>query len=264
MLTNAQRSTGPRTPAGKARIGTNAVTHGGYASLNAIERGYFREDPLDLQAIVDSYIDLLQPRNDVERQAAIRIAHRHVQLDRLRRFEAAQLTELLAPGSGGVPDDHVFDLMAEAKLYAEAAEILRQEDSAAYSTAEWDVLLHTAATEDLTLAATYSAIDPDDPDAFAELHETILSSIVNMHGGSIQEAADELDAKSAASRSALPSSADEYDAARRGLIRCWSNLLGVSSSATSRISSALDVEIRRFFQIRAISDAADTEDPPAA
>lgn len=63
---SAQRSTGPKTPEGKARVSQNAITHGGYASIRAINRGHFREDQAELQAIVDGIKADLQPRNLLE------------------------------------------------------------------------------------------------------------------------------------------------------------------------------------------------------
>jgi hypothetical protein len=56
---NAQLSTGPKSPAGKARVATNSCTHG-LCSRNAILP---EEDPAEFQALLAGLLSEFQPTN---------------------------------------------------------------------------------------------------------------------------------------------------------------------------------------------------------
>ena len=56
---NAQLSTGPKTPEGKAKIATNSRTHG-LCSRNAILP---EEDPDEFHALLDGLLSEFQPAN---------------------------------------------------------------------------------------------------------------------------------------------------------------------------------------------------------
>ena len=72
---NAEKSTGPRSAAGKIVSATNALRHGAYASTAAaIPRGRFAEDQADVDAYVEGIIRSLSPRDDLELAQANRIA----------------------------------------------------------------------------------------------------------------------------------------------------------------------------------------------
>lgn len=59
---NANRSTGPRTAAGKDRSSRNAIKHGMYArSSLAITEGPFAEDKDQVEAFLDEISDDLDP-----------------------------------------------------------------------------------------------------------------------------------------------------------------------------------------------------------
>ena len=59
---NATKSTGPRTPEGKARSSRNSTVHG-LTGKSPILPG---EDPGDLRALVAQYRDALHPQGQVE------------------------------------------------------------------------------------------------------------------------------------------------------------------------------------------------------
>ncbi len=59
---NAQKSTGPRTPAGKARASANAITHG-LSSPLAPGTLLHTEDPAAFQAVLDEYVATYQPQH---------------------------------------------------------------------------------------------------------------------------------------------------------------------------------------------------------
>lgn len=94
---NAQRSTGPRTPQGKARSARNALKHGIYASAAAaIPGGHFEEKQAEVDAFIDTIVDALDPRDGLEEAQAERIAVYYLQLRRLNRFEAEALVAATA------------------------------------------------------------------------------------------------------------------------------------------------------------------------
>jgi hypothetical protein len=100
---NAQRSTGPRTPAGKRRSRANALTHGVTADqIDAVPRGLFAEDPAQEQAYIAGIVESLAPRDAIERVQALMVAKRYRQARRLDRLEAVSL------GAAGTvaPEEH--------------------------------------------------------------------------------------------------------------------------------------------------------------
>ena len=89
---NAQKSTGPRTPAGKAESSRNATTHGLTARRAPIMRG---EDPAEFEAFAQALRDDLRPRGAAERVLVDRIIELSWKLRRVPAAEAA-LDETLA------------------------------------------------------------------------------------------------------------------------------------------------------------------------
>jgi hypothetical protein len=80
---NATRSTGPRTPEGKASSSMNAVTHG-LTAQTAVLRG---EDRGQLEALSESLMRELAPRGVVQRLVAERIVSLTWKLRRVARAE---------------------------------------------------------------------------------------------------------------------------------------------------------------------------------
>ena len=86
---NAQRSTGPKTQAGKERSRFNALKHGCRARLPILPG----EDPEAYQDRLDAWIDKFQPRDAVEAYMVERTVHASWQLDRADRAEVAAMVE---------------------------------------------------------------------------------------------------------------------------------------------------------------------------
>ena len=70
---NAKKSTGPKTPGGKARVRENAIVHGAYArSVTCITHGPLAEDLAEVEAFQAHMLEDLDPRTAVERALAVR------------------------------------------------------------------------------------------------------------------------------------------------------------------------------------------------
>ena len=85
---NAQKSTGPRTPEGKNRSRFNAVKHGMTARTIVLPN----EDASVLQMRLETWVNDLQPRNDVEKTLVEQAVHASWKLERADRAEVARLS----------------------------------------------------------------------------------------------------------------------------------------------------------------------------
>ena len=86
---NAKKSTGPRTPGGKARSRRNAITHG----LTAREIILAHEDPAKFEALTEDLHLRFKPRDALEEELVGRVAGLLWRLKRVPVFEAALLDE---------------------------------------------------------------------------------------------------------------------------------------------------------------------------
>lgn len=90
---NAEKSTGPKTTAGKSRSAQNATSHGFYkVELEPISAGLLSEDPVEFANSCQELIEGLAPRDGLERQQARVLIAAYRRLERLDRFETAALT----------------------------------------------------------------------------------------------------------------------------------------------------------------------------
>ena len=84
---NAQRSTGPKTPEGKARSALNALQHGIRSSLAVIPGESLEE----FETLYDAIRDDFQPTDSMEEILVRQIASAEWRLQRIQRAEAALL-----------------------------------------------------------------------------------------------------------------------------------------------------------------------------
>jgi hypothetical protein len=104
---NANKSTGPRSSAGKTKSSQNAVKHGVYATRDLpIRRGAFTEDPDEVAEFFDDIIASLEPRDPIQLEEAGNIARIYLRLRRVARLEAESIAGRDEPLSGPAnPDD---------------------------------------------------------------------------------------------------------------------------------------------------------------
>src|SRR5690348_3725757 len=101
-IENAQKSTGPRTSAGKARAAMNALTHGVLAKTNVV----FGESEAEFERLTDELTESFQPLGGYETMLLERVIGSIWRLRRLRRFE----TEILSYRFGRDLADQLAEL----------------------------------------------------------------------------------------------------------------------------------------------------------
>lgn len=106
---NAQLSTGPKTPEGRAACRMNALKHG----LTARQIVLCDESPEDFEAFIGEIIATLKPGDPVEIQLAERIAVCAWRLRRSYRIEAAMFENVRRSWANGAPTitsriEHLF------------------------------------------------------------------------------------------------------------------------------------------------------------
>ena len=123
---NAQHSSGPKTPEGKAASAHNATSHGLSASFTVLPH----EDHSAYAGLIETLRKELGPATEHENFLVARMAESRWRLDRTHRFEAIAYEQLLDEGDRANPDHiivrklanrtaNVFDLL---QRYATAAE----------------------------------------------------------------------------------------------------------------------------------------------
>ena len=88
---NAQRSTGPKTPEGKARSSRHAIKHGLLAKQILLRSHDPNEEQADFDELLESLLEDLAPANSLEQLLVERIAVCYWRLRRAYRFEAQSI-----------------------------------------------------------------------------------------------------------------------------------------------------------------------------
>lgn len=111
---NAEKSTGPRTEAGKAKVARNALRHG----LRAEKVTAFDESDADFVAFHAAQRDAFAPADDIEEQLVERIALCAWRLRRIYRIEAEMFTAFrrTSPQFHDTEIATVFDVAADEMI----------------------------------------------------------------------------------------------------------------------------------------------------
>jgi hypothetical protein len=113
---NAQFSTGPVTPEGKARSAANATRHG-FRSQTTLIPG---EDPTEFEALLDELTRHFDPADLTEQRAVREMADAEWRLRRCRGMQEDILFEAAAAREPGAPLHHTLqDVLANHPLYAQ-------------------------------------------------------------------------------------------------------------------------------------------------
>ncbi len=101
---NAQKSTGPKTVAGKARASRNALKHGLLAKDVVITGTDFNENRAEFDAFLADLCSELKPQGLIEETLVERIATCYWRLRRVQRFEVAAIRGALDTPDPDAPD----------------------------------------------------------------------------------------------------------------------------------------------------------------
>ncbi len=88
---SAQKSTGPKTPEGKARSSQNALKHGFFAQTALL----YYESPEDFVALRDAYLAEYSPQGPTEVHFVMEMANAQYRLRRVRGMEADLIQKLI-------------------------------------------------------------------------------------------------------------------------------------------------------------------------
>ncbi len=92
---NAKKSTGPRTPKGRAVSSRNAITHGLHACNIILKSPHLTEDRSQYEQLVDSLIDELNPEGILQEHLVLKIANCLWRYRRVINAETAQINRQL-------------------------------------------------------------------------------------------------------------------------------------------------------------------------
>ena len=101
---NARKSTGPRTPEGKARSSKNALKHGLLAREAVITSGLAAENPAEFQALLADLREELRPEGVIQETLVERMATCYWRLRRAQRLEIAAIHGTLDKPAAATPD----------------------------------------------------------------------------------------------------------------------------------------------------------------
>jgi hypothetical protein len=122
---NSQKSTGPRTPAGKEKSRLNAIKHGLCARIPVLPG----EDADAFRRRFDGFMDALQPRDDVELFLAEQAALAAWRAQRADRAEAAHLAAILRAARIGAESGRREEVAALGRWLL-AARVREKQDAA--------------------------------------------------------------------------------------------------------------------------------------
>ncbi len=107
---NARKSTGPKTPTGKARSARNSIKHGLLSADVVVATGDGAERPQDFHALLDRLVQQFDPRDAIEHALVERVAACFWRLRRAQRFEVGALHEALDQSRRHPDDDQLAKL----------------------------------------------------------------------------------------------------------------------------------------------------------
>jgi hypothetical protein len=116
---NAQASTGPRTPEGKAAVRLNAVAHSMTSKTTVLPH----ESQEEYNTLLQSFVNAYQPASDHEHLLVERVAQAHWRVQRCYGVERAFLENRIAAAQEESPD--IDPDAAMARMFIDKAEASR-------------------------------------------------------------------------------------------------------------------------------------------
>ncbi len=117
-ITAPGRSTGPRTPAGKAVSSMNRLTHGCRSEQTILRH----EDPAEYTALIQGWLNQYNPQNPAERQLVDQTAHaQRILMRNQRRFDEVEYEKNMHFRHWTEDQNHEYALALRYKVSAERA-----------------------------------------------------------------------------------------------------------------------------------------------
>ncbi len=107
---NARKSTGPRTPEGKAVASRNAITHGLHACDIILKSPHLTEDRTQYEQLVDSLIDELKPKGILQEHLVLKIANSLWRYRRVINAETARTNRQLESAADDIRRGHLLTI----------------------------------------------------------------------------------------------------------------------------------------------------------
>ncbi len=144
---NAQLSTGPKTPEGKAASARNAATHG----LSSVFQVLAHEGQSDFDEMLAAYQTEFAPQTENERFLVQQLTQARWKMSRIERYQALAFDQLL--------DSEIDELNPEARLVAKLAEKTKDLPALLHRYAVSAERSYHRAVRDLTQARTRESRD---------------------------------------------------------------------------------------------------------
>ena len=137
---NAEKSTGPRTEAGKARSSMNALRHGGYVQVcSPVVATLLGEEPDAIEQLHEELVRDLDPRSPVELMQATAIAQQLINLQRAHRLAAP----LVDGAENSEQDNAQFEATQDVFQFWEVlADIAARKDEPALDNVPYETVAH--------------------------------------------------------------------------------------------------------------------------
>jgi hypothetical protein len=172
-IANAQKSTGPRTPEGKARSSRNALKHGRYASPITAVAPATRTERDVYQRLMADFVDRFQPRDPIEQMLLERLALAYLRTLRASYAESGAAHSLFKSADLGFADTIPntfraildYDAAAERSVLRTLRELRLHRRDAQNEAKSEPTTVQTKASSDhtSTYSPGYCTLTPDIP-----------------------------------------------------------------------------------------------------
>jgi hypothetical protein len=186
---NARKSTGARSPEGKARVAQNGVTHGGYATkITCIAEGPLAEDRDEVDAFYAEMYEELDPHTPTQSVMAHEIARLGWCLQRVHTWADLAFASIERAASSDPPrfvETHTQRIAAQLALGADVLRDINRPDIEPQAF-EYAVSMLYCALPDTTCTPEWQPDDgtrPSSPEAWRTLIDRLISLGWNSHKG---------------------------------------------------------------------------------
>lgn len=178
---NAQRSTGPRTPEGKARSSANAVVHGAYANrLDLITMSILEEDLHEVVAMFSAIVCELAPTSVLEEAMARSVAQRLIGQVRANRLTGTLVDHVAVASQVPLSVQSATFKVTVARYLLTAVQGLR--DDSPIEAEQLARVIHSQMANRTSLLLRFEGVEVREPATTEEWRTMLRKLIVREHG----------------------------------------------------------------------------------